>query len=526
MNTLMEELKILQQETQEWKKPTAGEPCNHMHVECWDGKFMCSGCSPPQEITDPQRIQREKEIQKKLGDEDRSEPEQSVERGVTIAFLVALCKTFNLYKVTTGEVLRNFVIPLTSGSRCRFVELEAMRKAGVVGQAVTFISHCNKAFFGDLVAGLCDGGADLTRRVWVDIFTVRQWPSSKSDLHFEVVIRQCSAFMVVCPSIQEVTHMSDADIYGRRFPPIAKARVPFFRIWCLYEIYYAAIEGKPIVMKGGSCCLEELSEGRQAIRFNSDRVMLIYMYYAIEVEQAEATVASDKAFIFKKILSYKEGVAGFNSRVRGVLAGAVEACDHPDLHCAVCGDATAVAALRKRANDFIPIAAAGGFQAVLKDLLHKNSGLIHTSRSQSGMTAIMLAAVGGHFTCLEWLLEYDADVNAVRPDGWTAIMLAAVGGHLTCLEWLGGKGANIHAIGLDGKTALMLAAQGGHLTCLQWLATRDANTNLEDQDGITALILAAVGGHLTCLQWLIEYHADVNKVKRDGRTALMVAAAA
>eukprot|EP01036_Dinobryon_divergens_P037019 gene37019-48314_t len=90
MNTLMEELKSLQQETLAWKKPKAGEPCSHMHVECWDGKFMCLGCSPAQEITDPERIKTEQEIMQKLGDEDLSEPEESVERGVTIAFLVAL----------------------------------------------------------------------------------------------------------------------------------------------------------------------------------------------------------------------------------------------------------------------------------------------------------------------------------------------------------------------------------------------------------------------------------------------------
>ena len=33
----------------------------------------------------------------------------------------------------TGEVMRDFIVPLTNGSRCRFVELEVMRKSGVVG---------------------------------------------------------------------------------------------------------------------------------------------------------------------------------------------------------------------------------------------------------------------------------------------------------------------------------------------------------------------------------------------------------
>ena len=368
LDTLMEQLKDLEQQTLLWKKPRAGDPCSHMHVECRDGKFVCLGCS--QEVTDPEKIVSEQEIRQKLGDDDRSEPEESVERGVTIAFLVALCRTFNLYHVTTGEVMRNLIIPLTSGSRCRFVELDAVRRAGVVGRAATFISHCFSGFFGDLIAGLCDGGADLTRRVWVDIFAVRQWPSSKSDFHFEVVIRLCCSLMVVCPSIEEVKRMSEAEAMSRQFPATAKARVPFFRVWCLFEIFYAAIEGKPIVMKGGSCRLVENPEGpgnqQTIIRFDSDQDMLEKMFFAIDVEHADATVASDKAMIFDKIHSYEEGVAGFNSRVRGVLTVAVVACSHPDLQCAVCGDAAAMAVLRERAEEFFPIAAAGGFLTVLE----------------------------------------------------------------------------------------------------------------------------------------------------------------
>eukprot|EP01035_Chromulina_nebulosa_P069265 gene69265-biopygen8006 len=246
-----------------------------------------------------------------------------------------------------------------------------MQKAGVVGPAATFISHCNKGFFGDLVAGLCDGGADLTRRVWVDIFTVRQWPSSKSDLHFEVVIRQCSALMVVCPFIQEVKEMNNEDVIGRRFPAAAKARVPFLRIWCLYEIFHAAKEGKPILMKCGSCRLEG-PEGKRAIRFDSNPDMLRKMYYAIDVEHADATVPSDKTKIFDTILSHKEGVVGFNGRVRGVLAGAEEAY-----------------------------------------LLQKDPNLTQTRGTQDGRTALLYAAGGGHLTCLQWLAKNGADVKAV-----------------------------------------------------------------------------------------------------------------
>jgi hypothetical protein len=201
--------------------------------------------------------------------------------------------------------------------------------------------------------------------VWVDIFAVRQWPSSKHDLHFEKVIALCPSFMVVCPSLEEVREMTYEDMMSRRFPAAAKAKVPFFRIWCLYELFYAALEGKPIVMKGG-CCRLEGPEGQQIMRFVSDEDMLNKMYYAIDVNDAEATVASDKAMIFDKIHSYEEGVAGFNSRVRGVLAGALTACAYPDLLCAVCGDAAAMAVVREQPKKYFTIAAAGGFRAVLE----------------------------------------------------------------------------------------------------------------------------------------------------------------
>jgi len=153
INQLMEELKDLQRNTLEWRKPKAGELCRHMHVEWWSGIFMCSGCN--KKITDPDIFHSEKEKMVKIGKYDNSKPEDSVNRGVTIAFLVAFCETFELYEVTTGDVLRDFIVPMTSGSRCRFVELEVMQKSGVVGPATTFISHCNKALFGDLVAALC-----------------------------------------------------------------------------------------------------------------------------------------------------------------------------------------------------------------------------------------------------------------------------------------------------------------------------------------------------------------------------------
>jgi len=320
INLLMEKLKKLHEKTkQKLPKTILRKPCDHLHVECWDGIFMCSRCHQP--VTDLDRIQHENEMANLLGEKDLSVPEDSVIRGVTISFLVAFCQTFNLYVVTTGEVLRNYVVPFTSASRCRFVELEAMQESDVVGESKTFISHCLNAPFGALVAALCDGGADLTRRVWIDIFAVRQWPSSKHDLNFEKVIKQCPSFMLVYSPLEK-SDMSYEDIRNRRIPAAAMDQLPFFRIWCLYELNYAAIEGKSIAIKGGSCELEEGPEGKLVIYFKADDgTMLGNVYLAIDVSDAKATLASDKAMIVERILSYEEGVSGFNNRVREFSLG-------------------------------------------------------------------------------------------------------------------------------------------------------------------------------------------------------------
>ena len=104
--------------------------------------------------------------------------------------------------------------------------------------------------------------------------------------------------------------------------------------------------------------------------FESDEKMLLNMVFAIDVDHAEATVAFDRAMIFDKILSFEGGMAGFNGRVRGVISGAVTACEHPALQCAACGDAAAMAVVRERPEEFFVKAAAGGFLTVMKGQAH------------------------------------------------------------------------------------------------------------------------------------------------------------
>ena len=57
-----------------------------------------------------------------------------------------------------------------------------------IGPAKTFISYAQAGKWGDLIAAIMDGGADLERPVWLDVFGVRQWPSDSPDLDFASTI--------------------------------------------------------------------------------------------------------------------------------------------------------------------------------------------------------------------------------------------------------------------------------------------------------------------------------------------------
>jgi len=102
MDSLMSEFSELSVKTTEyWKKPKSGETSRHVHVMCWDDKFMCSGCN--QDVTDPDRVSSEKEISNRLGAEDLSTPADSVNSGVSIAFWLHFARHSTFTKSPRGK---------------------------------------------------------------------------------------------------------------------------------------------------------------------------------------------------------------------------------------------------------------------------------------------------------------------------------------------------------------------------------------------------------------------------------------
>ena len=243
--------------------------------------------------------------------------------------------------------------------------------------------------------------------------------------------------------------------------------------------------------------------------------------------------------------------------------------------------------------------------------------------SYSGGSSVMFAAAGGHLNCTKQLIGLGADVNAIaratpdyleklkkmveegtvtedepNVDGVTALHVAAQGGHKEVVDILIEAGADVTVLDDEKRSALMLAVKGNYGEVSKSLvkAGADPNTSYTDdagknhnllfdaimvenddfakvliekgasldftddkkvttllqaahkglsniteklleknskpeylnaasEDGITPLIAASSEGHVAIVKQLIAAKADINAKDKDGTTALMAASA-
>src|SRR5215471_5074775 len=78
-------------------------------------------------------------------------------------------------------------------------------------------------------------------------------------------------------------------------------------------------------------------------------------------------------------------------------------------------------------------------------------------RPSGGLTALLYAARGGCFECVEELIRAGADLNTPTPEGVTALMLALDNDHNDVAKLLLDRGANPNVWDWWGRTALYIA---------------------------------------------------------------------
>jgi ankyrin repeat protein len=101
----------------------------------------------------------------------------------------------------------------------------------------------------------------------------------------------------------------------------------------------------------------------------------------------------------------------------------------------------------------------------------------------------MHAAEAGSENLARLLLERGADKDAVNQDGLSALTLAATGGHTGVLQILLDAGARVDMTDPHSRAALTWAAQRGHVTWATLLEKPDPASKSANPDSARAYFL-------------------------------------
>ncbi|CAI9098210.1 OLC1v1034819C1 [Oldenlandia corymbosa var. corymbosa] len=184
------------------------------------------------------------------------------------------------------------------------------------------------------------------------------------------------------------------------------------------------------------------------------------------------------------------------------------------------------------------VAAANGRPHVLSMLLDRS---VHPDvLNRHKQTPLMLAAIHGHHSCVERLLQAGANILTFDSlSGRTCLHYAAYYGHSDCLQsiisaatsspvahsWGFGRFLNVRDD--KGATPLHLAARQSHSECVHMLLSEGAlvcaSTGGYSFPGSTPLHLAARAGSLDCVRELLAWGADRHQRDSSGRTPYAVA---
>jgi len=158
--------------------------------------------------------------------------------------------------------------------------------------------------------------------------------------------------------------------------------------------------------------------------------------------------------------------------------------------------------------------------------------------SFSGGTSVMFAAAGGHTNCTKALIDEGAEINAIaratpdylkklkkmieegtvpnddpHVDGVTAVHVAAQGGHLDCVQLLITAGAKVSIADDEGRTPLALAIKGNYGEVASLLVESGADPNTpyidESKESHNLLMDSMIVENEEFAKLLVEKGADI-----------------
>ncbi|MHC8733017.1 ankyrin repeat domain-containing protein [Arenicellales bacterium IMCC56312] len=162
---------------------------------------------------------------------------------------------------------------------------------------------------------------------------------------------------------------------------------------------------------------------------------------------------------------------------------------------------------------------------ILSDLL--DAGYLDVnSKTESGKTALMVAAQAASDSLCVDLVALGADVGAKNKNGGTPLMHASVGGSLDIVNLLLRKGAEVNERASNGWSALMLASAKGFSQIVKRLIEVNGEPNIRDVFGWTPLMHAVEQNRKNVIELLVSSsNGEIDNRNIDGVTALHRAAA-
>jgi ankyrin repeat protein len=170
------------------------------------------------------------------------------------------------------------------------------------------------------------------------------------------------------------------------------------------------------------------------------------------------------------------------------------------------------------------VAAQGGHIGTVKMLVE--AGAVVDIADDEDMTPLLNAIKGNYGALATYLVEYGANPNDVYIDDkkkkHNLLMDAILVSNNEFAILLIDKGANVDYADEEGVSVATQAAYMGLNKIVKHLITKGANISVANKEGIDPLIAAASEGHNECLELILATgKANVNAKDKDGTNALM-----
>lgn len=147
---------------------------------------------------------------------------------------------------------------------------------------------------------------------------------------------------------------------------------------------------------------------------------------------------------------------------------------------------------------------------------------------KDGVTALIVAAQGGHIGTVKLLVEAKADVRVTDDEDMTPLLSAIKGNYAAVATYLVQNGADPNDVYIDEKSKkhnlLMDAVVVNNTEFALLLIEKGANASHADEDGVTVTTQAAYLGLLSIVEALLKTDTDVTIANNEGINPLIAAA--